>query len=124
MTEPNEQPDAEQVRPFADYLIELEGGKFHTQLSQAMHALNLAVRDNGKKGAIQITLSLEPISKTDSETLKVTPTLVTKTPKPEPKSTIFFVNGDGNLTRDQPGQLHLPLREVPTPTPGEIRKVN
>lgn len=122
MTEPTE--DQHRVRPFADILVELDGGRTHNELSQAFHELTEAVHEHGKKGAIQFTLSMDPISKSDSETVKLSASVVAKKPKGDPRSSIFFIGDDGNLTRDQPGQMHLPLREVPQPEQGPIRKVN
>lgn len=110
------EPDTEQaIRPFADVLQELQGGRTHNDLSEALHDLTTAVREHGKAGSIQLTIKIDPVSKGDGTTVTVTSTVASKTPKAEPKKSIFFLSDDGNLQRDDPRQLHLPLREVTLP---------
>lgn len=114
MTTP--QPETEPViRPFADVLQELQGGRTHSDLSEALHALTTAVREHGKAGTLQLTVKIDPVSKGDGSTVTVTANVVSKAPRSEPKKSIFFLADDGNLCRDDPRQLHLPLREVTLP---------
>lgn len=102
------------VAPFAKTLAELAGGKVHTRLSEQLHALTAAVTDTGKKGTLTLQLTLEPLKKGQTDTLQLT--AVTKLVAPEGDAsrpvTVFFADREGNLTRNDPNQLALPLRSV------------
>lgn len=108
-----------QVRPAAAVLQEIGAGKLHTRLSEQLADLTAAVTETGKKGVLTIQLTVAPIKPGNTSTLIVTGKSVLKAPEgdAEAPSSVFFPDSAGNLTRDDPNQPTLPLREL-----GQTRK--
>ena len=114
MSDPND--DEAIVRPFADALREIDGGKSHDDLSIALRDLTAAVKETGRKGTLTYTVAIAPM-KNNPDVLQVTDRVAAKIPEPDRKASIFFADRDGNLTRTDPNQLSFEsLREVPAPT--------
>lgn len=102
-----EQPDDETViRPFAAYLTETNRGRTHTDLSQTLHDLTEQVLLLGKEGSMTLTVKVG-VMDADAGQLKVTESISTKMPQPTPRTSIFFADGDGNLSRNDPNQMVL-----------------
>lgn len=102
--------DGPRIRPFADFLIEHNNGLGHNLAGEKLHELVAAVRDTGKKGRLTLTLDVTAM---DEDTLVTVLEVAVKCPQPPTKAAVFFADDDGNLTRTDPKQTHLPLREVP-----------
>jgi hypothetical protein len=101
-------------RPFLDLLAELRRGRVNSELTEETHKLLAACTDTGKKGQITLTLTFEP-DKDDDQRFRVTDAITVKTPKRNVKPSLFFLTGEGNLTRTDPNQETFDgLREVPT----------
>ena len=102
-------------RPFADWLREQAKGKSHDELSDGLRDLVQRVRDTGKKGSIGYRVTVEP-TKGVSGALTVSDEIKLSMPEHDRAASLFFVDGDGNLVRDDPNQLQFDsLREVPAP---------
>lgn len=99
------------VRPFAEVLMQQARGRTHDDLSQSLHQLIAAVQETGKGGKLQLTIDVKPL-KGDTNTLAVTASTACKLPQVDQPSSIFFVDGEGNLTRNDPRQMSLPLRDA------------
>jgi len=112
VTDEQTQDDEAQVRPFAEFLVMQGRGATHDELSLRLHELVAAVQETGKAGKLQLTIEVKPLSKGDTHTLSVTDTIAAKMPAGERPVTVFFTDKDGNLTRDDPRQMRLPLREA------------
>ena len=115
---------APEVRPFATWLLEQSGGKTHEELSNALYDLVARVRDTGKKGTVSLTVTVGPL-KGDIDVLVVSDEIKLRLPEHDRKASLFYPDGDGNLSRRDPNQLTFEnLREVPEgrvhPTTGEI----
>lgn len=114
------------IRPFADWLREQSSGKTHEELSVALHDLIGRVTDTGKKGSLQLTVTVAPM-KGDVSMLVVGDEIKLRIPEHDRKTSIFYPDRDGNLSRRDPNQLEFEsLREVPAgvnPETGEIREV-
>ena len=111
------------IRPFADALIELSGGRTHTELSEQLHALIAAVRDTGKKGSLTLTITVSRMKNASENTLTVTDDVKAKLPAHDRNVSVFYADADGNLTRRDPNQLVFEsLREVPAATPIDEKK--
>lgn len=96
-------------RAFTHYLIELEDGVFHQDLSHAMRDLLQAIQDTGKGGTLTLNLKLRPAADgtiTSESDFKVT------APKGKRRQTLHFVTPELNLVRSNPRQPDLPLRQV------------
>jgi hypothetical protein len=102
------------VRPFAAWLQEQSNGLSHTQLSNNLHDLIGRVRETGKKGSMLYTVTISPYDKT-TDVLQVNDTIRLKLPEHDRRSSIFFPDSNGNLTRQDPNQLAFDLRSVDTP---------
>lgn len=101
-----------QIRPFGEFLTQQANGRTHAELSESLHELIAAVKETGKGGTITYQVEIKPLSKGDDLTLTVTDKVVIKLPKGERAHSVFFVDDDGNLIRNDPRQATLPLRDV------------
>lgn len=110
MTTPDEVD--EYIKPFAATLAELDKGRVHTRLSEQLHDLVVAVQATGKAGTLTLTIDLRPIKRGQSDTLQLTAKTTLKAPAgdDETPTTVFFTDRAGNLTREDPNQMQLPLR--------------
>lgn len=117
MTEPNPQ-----LRPFAEWLLEQSSGSTHDELSEGLHDLVSRVKDTGKKGTLTLVVTVAPM-KEDQEVLVVSDEIKLKLPEFARKASIFYADGDGNLTRKNPNQMEFDfLRELPSgPTPDQLK---
>lgn len=96
---PSDEP-GEPPRPFADFLLTHARGDTHSRLSTDLQKLTRAVVDTGKKGTLQLTITVSPLKNTDR--LEVTDAVIAKIPELPRRASIFFADADGNLTRDDP----------------------
>ena len=107
-------PDPDQttaaVKPFAAWLQEHRSGGLHQELSEALAEVARAVSEHEKVGSLTVTIKLEP---NGVGTVIVTDELKTKVPEPARPASLFFTDAGGNLSRRNPRQPELPLREVP-----------
>lgn len=99
-------------RPFAEWLQEQRAGQSHSELSDALNELVEAVADTGKVGTLTLQVKVKPAGRGE-RTVLVADTITVKKPVAERAEVVFFVDGDHNLTRHNPDQQTLPLREVP-----------
>lgn len=102
-----------QIRPFADFLAEFDGGESHRELSEALNELAQAVLETGKVGTLTYTVKIKAAGRGDSGTVMVTDDLKKKLPVGERSVSVFFVDREGNVVRHNPAQERLPLREIP-----------
>lgn len=99
-------PDPEaRTRPFADVLRELDKGRVHSELSDGLQELIAAVQDVRKGGTIQLTLKVDA-AKADGM-VEVSATVAKKTPR-RARTSVFFVDDEHNLHRNDPRQLVMP----------------
>lgn len=104
------------VRGFSDWLKEQSGGRSHDELSEGLHDLVARVKDTGKKGSLQFTVTVAPFDKHDDAPLVVTDEIRLRLPEHDRKASMFFADANGNLTRTDPNQLSFEsLQEVPPP---------
>ncbi len=97
-------------RPFAAFIHEQRGGGLHGELTEALADLVLAVTEHGAKGTLQLQVIVAPNK--DGATVTVSDKIKLTMPEGERGAAIFFADEDGNLTRQNPRQQELPLREV------------
>lgn len=99
-------PDPEvRTRPFADVLRDIDKGRVHGELSTRLQELIAAVQDVKKDGTIQLTIKVGA-AKADGM-VEVSATVATKVPR-RTKTSIFFVDDEHNLHRDNPRQTVIP----------------
>lgn len=104
------------VRPFADFLREIDRGALHEELSEKLHDLVTAVEDTDKGGTITLTIGVKPVEKgSANDALLVGGKVAVKKPEVARKPSIFFSNG-GNLQRNDPNQMEFEgIRDVSLP---------
>lgn len=100
-----------QVRPFAAFLQEQSGGRSHDELSDGLRELVERVQDTGKKGSIAYKVSVEAM-KGDMTALVISDEIKLTLPEHDRAASVFFADEHHNLTRHDPRQIQLPLREV------------
>jgi hypothetical protein len=108
-----------QIRPFADILRDIGRGLVHEEASNALVELVASVQEHARKGTLTLTITVEPIKKGDASALVTSAQIKVTPPKGDPVSSVFFTDRHGNLTREDPNQMHLPLRGIPIPTPDQ-----
>lgn len=102
--------DSPHRRPFAAWLNEQRKGALHAELSESLAELAAAVVEHGKSGSLQLKISVAPNK--DGLSVTVADEVVVKAPQPDRGAFLWFADDRGNLTRSNPNQLDLPLREV------------
>lgn len=108
-------------RPFAELLTTIDQGSAHAEASRSLHDLVAAVMALGKPGTLTITVKVEPL-KGNASQIVVGAQVSAKPPKSSPAAAIFYVDGAGNLSRNDPRQMVLDgLRVV---EPKAARTVN
>jgi N-glycosylase/DNA lyase len=110
------------ARPFADWLTEQRNGHAAAELSEALNDLIEAVAQFGKSGSLTFTVKLTPVASGDVKSVLVSDLITLKAPVGARAESVFFVDGDSNLTRENPMSPSLPLREVPRPVDEELRE--
>jgi hypothetical protein len=120
---PPEEDTGPIVRPFTEFLLQQGYGGTHDELTYGLHDLIAAVKDHGKGGSLVLTIKVDPVGKGDERQVMVTDNVVLKAPSGKRPTSIFFVDDDGNLTRKDPRQPELPLREVSRPAVAEAKAV-
>lgn len=108
-------------KPFAAVIQEQRQGGLHGELSHELANLVASVQETRKPGVLTLTLKVTPNK--DGVTVTLSDDISVKLPKSDRGAAIFFVQGDGNLVRNDPRQPELPLREVGAREATEIRKV-
>lgn len=100
---------------FISFLTELENGHFLRRINEALPEIVAALHDfEGKavpKGKLTITLDLS----LQGDVIDVMPDLGVKVPKPPRNRTIFWATPENNLTRVDPRQGELPMRDIAVP---------
>lgn len=104
--------DERHIRPFAEWLHEQRNGLTQSELSDAFNELIEAVAEHGKVGTLTFTVKVKPAAR-DAHMVVVLDDIKIKKPEGDKAESIFFIDPSGNLTRHNPAQPSLPLREVP-----------
>ncbi len=102
-----------QVRPFAAFLQEQRGGATHAEISDAFAGLVAACVEHGKPGSLALTIKVKPNK--DGITVFVSDMVTVKKPLGERAETIFYTDEQGNVSRRDPRQIELPLRDASRP---------
>lgn len=113
-TEGTEQPEPQD---FAVTLYALNKGAVHTELSKLMRELTEAVTTVKKAGKLVITIGMKPHPGADGAVF-VTAAVKASLPRYDPKPSIFYVDDESKLVRDDPTAQTLPF----TITPGTKEK--
>lgn len=99
-------------KPFSQFLVEQRRGGLHGELSDRLQEVVAAVAEHQKPGSLTLTLKIKPAEKGIGQYV-VTDEIRAKAPEGARGASLFFADDHGNLSRDDPRQPELPLREVP-----------
>lgn len=106
------------INDFASYVRDVGDGDLHAALSEKLLEVVKAIEEaeaTGQKPSATMTLKLT--LSMESGCVKTVPAITTALPKRSLKTSLHFVTPEGNLTRDNPRQMDLGLREVPAAPP-------
>lgn len=98
-------PQHEPIRPFADFITETNRGNTHAALTAALHDLVEAVRTHGRSGSLTLTVKVGLLGKGDDSQLTVSEHVDLKAPKPDDRSSLYFVDRAGNLSQSDPNAV-------------------
>lgn len=104
-------------RSFTLFLQEVEDGRLHGDLSEALRDLVAQLHDaSGQRGKSSGTLGVTFTLKLDGGVIEVAADYKVKAPKLARGRSVFWATPENNLTRRNPAQPDLPLRDVSVPT--------
>jgi hypothetical protein len=106
MPEPTDKTEG-RTRPFAAVLQDLDKGRLHAELSAQLQDLIAAVVDTRKAGSLTVTLKISPDRAEGM--VRVAAGRAAKVPQRDRES-LFYVDDQHNLSRDNPTQPTLPLQ--------------
>lgn len=110
------QPDQDKPRTeLAAFLVGHLNGRTHEEIGSELHTLIEAVRETGKKGSLAVVITIDPpAAGMDGGPLSIGIDSVLKAPKPTSPRSIYFIDAEGNPTRNDPRQLSFDsLRTLP-----------
>lgn len=101
--------------PFAATLQDLDEGRLHAELTDALSEVVAQVMQQGKAGKLTLSLTIKPAARR-SDAVVVGASIAKKLPEPDRPESLFFATDDGGLSRRNPKQPELPgvLRPVAT----------
>lgn len=101
-----DQPETDQPRPFATFLMEHAKGMSHDDLSQALRDLVLKVEETGKAGTLTYKLTIKPQPKVEGAVL-IADSIKSSLPEMDRPESIFFATDTGDLVRNDPRQTSI-----------------
>ena len=99
-------------RPFIEVLKDTGKGTAARNASHLLREVVTAVTDTGKPGTVTVTIKIESPKK--GRFLLVSAEAKAKIPELETEESIWFVDGNDNLTRHDPNQLELLTKDQTT----------
>ena len=118
-----EESEDRHVRPFAEWLVEQRKGALASEMADSLNKLVDAVNMHHKGGTLTLKISVKPAANS-SGTVVVADDVTLKAPQGERDAVIYFVDSDSNLSRANPAQHVMELREVPTPETTAPKEAN
>jgi hypothetical protein len=120
--------DAETPAPigntFSRWMATHRDGMASAEAAEEMQKLVAAVVATGKPGTLTITVKVKPTSKGLSGAFVVEDKVKAKLPENERAQALYFADEFNNLTRDNPAQMTMELKAVPTAAPAPLKQVN
>jgi hypothetical protein len=89
------------VRLFSEWVATQRRGELDLELTAALAEVTSGVHDLGKGGSVTLKISVKP-GGGRGRTVLVTDDVTAKAPEADRESAVFFVDGAGNLRRDDP----------------------
>jgi hypothetical protein len=110
------------IRSAQAILTEIREGAVLEELAQAFHDAIANVREHGKPVTIVVTIRVGALGEGQHKLVEP-PVIIkgkveTKLYEPEPPATVFFIDSDGNATRNQSRQTEIALTVAGATTEG------
>lgn len=105
---------------FAAFIQEQREGLLHRELSEVLADLGQACIDLQKDGSVTLTLKVKPAGK-EQNAVFITDSVKVKMPEDRPPA-MFFADSHGNLSRRDPRQQALDLKDVSKPKLKDLPK--
>lgn len=99
--------DPDDRQPFAAFLAAYQRGQLNSQLGDDLAELVAAVAEHGKKGELNLKVTVKPAGANAGAQLLVACETTFKPPKPTPPEQIFWADDDGQLLRNDPNATPL-----------------
>jgi hypothetical protein len=99
--------DEAQQQEYAALLVQTDKGRVHEQATTQLAALLKAIRETRKGGSITVKFDIKPDKGSEGERVTIAGSVTAKLPAIDPKTSIFFVDEDGGLHRNDPHQPSL-----------------
>lgn len=98
---------------FMNTIMEMRNGQTAVECTQKFSELISAIMDTGKKGVLTLKVTVAPGRMLHGQVKDVEITHACTLTKPEfdPGKSIFYTTEEGELTRHDPGQMPLDMRE-------------
>jgi hypothetical protein len=96
---------AHEGNAFSLVFANLESGSYATEAAKQIADLAELVRKRGEKGKLSLSITIKPFN--DGALLFVPSPIKISEPPVDPQASIFFITGDGQLTRNQEKQGDL-----------------
>jgi hypothetical protein len=106
VAESKQDTEQSEAREFASFLLDINKGQSHIELSEKLRDLITKVQETGKAGSLTYKVEVKPEAGTENLVI-VTDQIAVKLPAGERRKSLFFVDGDNNLVRDNPHQHSL-----------------
>lgn len=102
------------TRTFSQFLAEIEDGDFQAELTEALREAVAALSDRVKAqgGKPRAKIKIDIALAHESGTIEVKADFKAELPKPARGRSIFWATPDNALSKSDPRQQRLPLREV------------
>ena len=118
------QLDKSGPEPFSKWLFSQRDGATHSELTDALAAVALAVMETGKAGEITLKIRISKASRQGGHQMFIADQITAKPPEPDRDETLFFFDEDSfSLSRRDPHQQELPLQELPRTKPTTLKEV-
>lgn len=110
-------------QPFSKWLHSQRNGATHSELTEALARLALAVMETGKAGELTLKIRLSKAARGGGHQMFVADQITTKIPELDRDETLFFFDEDSfSLTRSDPRQSELPLQVLPRLQPSDLKE--
>ena len=109
--------------PFSQHISHLSRGMLEAELTEELAAVVKAVRETRLQGTLTLSLKIKMHSRSDEDTVIISPSVKTSKPKLETAPAIMFSTADGDLLRNDPNQPELELKEI-SKEPRQLKQVN
>jgi hypothetical protein len=110
-------------QPFTRWLHCQRGGAAHSELTDALAKVALAVMETGKAGELTLKIRISKASRAGGHQMFVADQITTKVPELDKEETLFFFDEDSfSLSRSDPRQSELPLQVLPRLQPSDLKE--